>query len=249
MAKIVKICGIKTVDAAAEAVRSGADLLGMIMVPGRARTIDTGVAQQITELIRKTRKSKNVRFQTVNEIIDQLQKEEFADFNQYSEKLTELVLENGPFSVGVFRNQKLDDVFELAKQVSLDCIQLHGSEDKVEYFEANDGLYLINPRYVIPQDNETMKIQFGQFHKYPGFGLPLLDSEAGGEGKVIDWSLINDLTFGNFILAGGLTPSNLAETAPLLNLLGYDVSGGVEDDQGVKDLQKIRDFIRIGKSL
>lgn len=249
MVKLVKICGIKTVDAAAEAVSSGADLLGMIMVPGRARTIDTGVAQEITALIRTTRKSKNVRFQTVNEIIKQLQQEEFVDFNQYSEKLTGFILENGPFSVGVFRNQKLQEVFELAKEVGLDCVQLHGSEDKVEYFQANDGQYLINPRYVIPQDNEAMKIQFELFHKYPGFGLPLLDSEAGGEGKVIDWSLINDLSFGNFILAGGLTPGNLSQTLPLNNLLGYDVSGGVENDQGQKDLQKIRDFIKIGKSL
>lgn len=249
MRKLVKICGIKTEEAAAEAVESGADFLGMIMVPGRARTIDIDVARQISEMVRNKRKMADRQFQTIKQINDYLKLQKFDSFKQYSEKLAELIIENGPFSVGVFRNQNLKDVWNLAEIVGLDCIQLHGNEDKLQFLQANDGKYLINPRYVIPQDIEIMKNHFSQYHKFSSFGLPLLDSEAGGEGKVIDWSLINDLHFGNFLLAGGLTPKNLHQTQDLKNLLGYDVSGGVEDENGLKDLQKIRDFVKIGKSL
>lgn len=246
MVKLVKICGVKTVEAAREAIDAGADMVGMIMVPKRARTVDVQIALEITELIRNKRRVKNAQFQSIREIILHLNGKS-TDFIDYVSQLTNLILENGPFSVGVFRNQDPTSVFALANEVNLDCIQLHGSEHIFDFLDSNDGKYLINKRYVIPKDIPLMKSNFEQYN-VPGFGIPLLDSEAGGEGVLIDWSLINELTFGKFILAGGLTPENLPETKTLKNLLGFDVSGGVETD-GAKDLKKVRQFVKAGKLL
>lgn len=250
MVKLVKICGLKTTDGCVEALEAGADLLGMIMVPGRARTVEMDVARDIVRLVKAKRSRNQTRFQTVPELLGFITESQFEDFNEFSQVWSDLVRENGPFIVGVFRNQPLEQVFAIATELELDFIQLHGSEDKVLFFNANSELkFGIIPRYVVPKDVDLMKQHFQQVHELHGFALPLLDSEAGGEGKVIDWSVLQQLEFGNFILAGGLTPTNLHETKDLPNLVGYDVSGGVEDDDGNKDCGKIRLFVAIGKSL
>ena len=51
--KVVKICGIKTVEAASVAIDNGANLLGCILVPNRARTIDLEVAKQIARMVKR----------------------------------------------------------------------------------------------------------------------------------------------------------------------------------------------------
>ena len=67
--------------------------------------------------------------------------------------------------------------------------------------------------------------------------------------KVIDWEYISDnLYFTRAILAGGLTPENIRDTKDINNILGFDVSGGVETD-GEKDFSKIVRFIAGGKSI
>ncbi|MCA3595461.1 MAG: phosphoribosylanthranilate isomerase [Methylobacterium sp.] len=71
----------------------------------------------------------------------------------------------------------------------------------------------------------------------------------GGHGKVFDWSILSALSPDlPFMVSGGLTPENVGEAIRTirgmgLNLLGVDVSSGVESAPGVKDLGKIRAFI------
>lgn len=252
MPKLVKICGLRTTQAAAKAVDSGSDMLGVIMVPNRKRSVSHSVAKEISQLARQAREASNRKFKSAAEIIDYVKKQNLTDYNQYFELYHRLLTENGPFLVGVFRNQNIDDVFELAEKCALDCIQLHGSEDARSYLERNtDGKYLIVKRYVIPDQIEEMTLFFTTVceRAEQGFAFPLLDSELGGEGHRIDWTLINDLK-GKFVLAGGLKPDNLHETVTYgKNVFGFDVSGGVEDGNGDKDLDKIELFVRNGKSI
>lgn len=71
----------------------------------------------------------------------------------------------------------------------------------------------------------------------------------GGHGKVFDWQILSALPPDlPFMLSGGLTPENVADAIRIirgmgLNLIGVDVSSGVESAPGVKDLGKIRAFI------
>lgn len=252
MTLLIKICGLRTVDAANQAIESGADLLGVIMVPGRKRTVSPTVAMEIAQLAKAKRKSLNRKLQTAQEVVQYMNSLTFSSHREYFQKFKSVVAENGPFLVGVFRNQNTDDVFQAASECNIDFIQLHGSEDMNEYLDRDGShKYAFIKRYVIPDHIQLMDEFFPTVVDLPrkGFAFPLLDSELGGEGQTIDWTLINDLD-GDFMLAGGLKPENVHETKPYLkNVFGFDVSGGVEDENGDKDLEKIHRFVINGKQV
>jgi phosphoribosylanthranilate isomerase len=66
----------------------------------------------------------------------------------------------------------------------------------------------------------------------------------GGTGKVFDWSLVVELAKRRrLVLAGGLTPSNVASAVAQVHPWCVDVASGVESAPGVKDLSKVRTFI------
>ena len=81
--KVVKICGIKTVEAASVAIDNGANLLGCILVPNRARTIDLEVAKQIARMVKRDRNPPP----------------KFAGGTptQHFEQVAQWIIENGPF--------------------------------------------------------------------------------------------------------------------------------------------------------
>lgn len=251
-----KICGLRTEDAAQKAVDSGADLLGIILVPGRKRTVDLEVAKKISGMVKLRRLEANREYKTVRQILSHLSTLKFNNIENYFIAFQKLILENGPFLVGVFRNQSIEEVFSMARNLDLDLIQLHGSENKENYLSYNERIeglrFAIIPRYVLPRDEDTVCKLFraalseGQI-SLPGLALPLLDTELGGEGKKIDWDMVNHLKGGKYILAGGLTPNNILEAKLLNNVLGFDVSGGVEDDKGDKDFAKIELFVSLVK--
>lgn len=248
MTQLVKICGLRTEEAATQAIDHGADLLGVIMVPNRKRTAEKAVVAEISKRAKDKRRELNRKLTTAQQLIDHLSTQTFNTHTEYFDAFQRLVVENGPFLVGVFRNQNVEEVFRAAEECSLDFIQLHGSEKEEDYLTRNQARYGIIKRYVLPTHVEHMGEFFPSLVENPrGFAFPLLDSELGGEGQTIDWTLIHELD-GRFILAGGLTPDNLSETVPYLDkVFGYDVSGGVESADGNKDLNKIAQFITNGK--
>ncbi|MCW8904333.1 MAG: N-(5'-phosphoribosyl)anthranilate isomerase, partial [Sedimenticola sp.] len=66
----------------------------------------------------------------------------------------------------------------------------------------------------------------------------------GGTGATFDWGRIPDTMRGRIILAGGLTPQNVAAAIRQVCPYAVDVSGGVEQEKGIKDEEKIRAFMR-----
>lgn len=242
---LVKICGLQTAEAALQAVSLGADLLGVIMVPNRKRTAERQVVARISEHVRQARATK--RFPSVQDLVSHMTSQTWDSPTAYADELARLIQENGPFLVGVFRNQDPAEVFAAAEDCGLDFVQLHGSEDVAAFTEHNQRRYGLIKRYVLP-DHVPLMAQIPEHNGSTAF-LALLDSEAGGEGQKIDWTLINGLD-GRFVLAGGLNADNLAETGPYLGTVhGFDVSGGVEDALGEKDLAEIDRFVRAGKAL
>jgi phosphoribosylanthranilate isomerase len=92
----------------------------------------------------------------------------------------------------------------------------------------------------------------------PDFFTPsvLLDSggagEFGGSGRIFPWEIARDFVLSHphlrVILAGGLTPGNVAEAVAMVRPFGVDVTSGVESAPGRKDHARLRDFIAAARA-
>ncbi|KAL1842848.1 hypothetical protein VTJ49DRAFT_4015 [Mycothermus thermophilus] len=231
---LVKICGTRSAEAAAEAVRAGADLVGMILVPGTRRCVSHETALAISAAVHSS-KSKSAA-------AEPSQASPLAtDFFSHS---TDLLRKKGPLLVGVFMDQPLSEVLEKQRLYNLDIVQLHGDEPA-------EWASLI-PVPVV------RKFRPGQ----PGLGargyhaLPLLDSGAGC-GKRLDADAVRKELERDphlrVILAGGLEPENVKEALEGLGKLaervvGVDVSSGVEVD-GEQSLERIGQFVKVAKAI
>ena len=138
-------------------------------------------------------------------------------------------------AVGVFVNEKAENVAWLLNSGVIDIAQLHGSED-AEYIRQlrslSDKPLIRACRIRTPED-------LAEAEQNPADAV-LLDSGAG-TGKTFDWSLIRNIGRPYF-LAGGLDPENVEAAIKMLKPYAVDVSSGIESD-GMKDQKKMRDFV------
>lgn len=149
-----------------------------------------------------------------------------------------------PMPVGVFVNPTVDEVAELAASLNLGAIQLSGDEapERCAEIAAATGLPVI--KAVRLHDEADLE----RLDDYIRADATLLvDTPArglyGGAGETGDWSLARRVAQQwPIILAGGLTPANVAEAVAVVAPRGVDVSSGVETDHA-KDIEKIRAFI------
>jgi phosphoribosylanthranilate isomerase len=138
--------------------------------------------------------------------------------------------------VGVFVNQPCEHVNEVAARVGLSVVQLHGDET-VEYASAID-----RPVLKAMSLNNTWQQESEQ---WPSQTMMLIDAHdpvrRGGTGRTIDWTEAASVAARRRVmLAGGLTPENVAVATAQVNPFGIDVSSGVEASPGVKDAAKLR---------
>lgn len=143
--------------------------------------------------------------------------------------------------VGVFVDPDAGLLERAIRDVSLDLIQFHGNEPP-EFCESCKRPYLKAVRMREGVDLHALA------RRYAGARALMLDSfeagKHGGTGKTFDWSLIpKDLKL-PFILAGGLTPENVASAVSAISPFAVDANGGVEASPGIKDHAKIEAFIR-----
>lgn len=239
---IAKICGLKTAEAAQVAIDHGATMLGMIMVPGRSRTVGEAEGLAISQLVRQVREQRKQQEEDNN--VQNLAKAGDSHFYVNSLKSRKVKGQQhspGPFLVGVFRNQPLSQVLELQKKYQLDYVQLHGDEP-LSWCESI-------PVPVIKRFTPGTE-QFPECLKSGLHVISLIDSPLGGEGKLVDRSTLKKYAQlgARFVIAGGLTPDNVKEVydngcEELQGMIGVDVSGGVESSEGVKDYDKIKRFL------
>jgi len=135
--------------------------------------------------------------------------------------------------VGVFRDHAPDSVADIAKNLQLAAVQLHGSEDQS---------YIDNLRPLLPAECQIWKAlsvkesmparELNQVDRY------VLDNGKGGTGQRFDWSKLAGQDLSNVLLAGGLGADNCVEAAQL-GCAGLDFNSGVEREPGIKDADKI----------
>jgi phosphoribosylanthranilate isomerase len=147
--------------------------------------------------------------------------------------------------VGVFADPAPEDVFSAMHQCGLNLLQFHGHE--TPEFCQQFGIMTM----------KAFRIRGAQsLLEIPNYGTDafLLDSyvpgKAGGTGETFNWDLAAEAAkFGKpIILAGGLTPQNVADAVRKARPFGVDVSSGVEQSPGKKDFEKMRAFIAAVRS-
>ena len=159
-------------------------------------------------------------------------------------------LETAPKVVGLFADQPLDEVNRTINACNLDLAQLCGAES-LDYCQ-NTAAQVIKVLH-IPQGQassaSTQELADKILAHVEAGHLVTLDRLVeglqGGTGESFDWSIAANLSrqAHNFLMAGGLSPDNVTQAVSMVRPWGVDVSSGVETG-GVKDHQKIRDFIQ-----
>ncbi len=146
-------------------------------------------------------------------------------------------------TVGIFVNQPLEWVRNIASTLRLDAIQLHGQEDAV-YARA-----LAKDFRIIKAVSFQEHLDPKTLHDFPAEAL-LLDGLKPGSGEVFDWSAASAWKdHPKLILAGGLTPENVSKGIAALNPYAVDTASGVEASIGIKDPSKIQHFVRAARNL
>jgi phosphoribosylanthranilate isomerase len=145
-------------------------------------------------------------------------------------------------TVGVFVNEEANRIIDIASEVGLTAVQLHGDESP-EFCERLGSIKTIKAIRV-GQDFDLSVIE-----RYL-VSMVLLDSDIsgsyGGTGQRFDWRIaIEAKRLARIILAGGLTTDNVWEAITHVRPAAIDVCSGVEAEPGRKDLDKLRRFMAI----
>jgi len=148
--------------------------------------------------------------------------------------------EAAPDLVGVFVNEDAAFINDVAQQVGLQFVQLHGDEPPEFCAKIN--------RPVIKALRLQNGADSGLINAYHNTAWRvMLDTPTpqwGGTGETHDWQLAHEIArTTQIILAGGLTPENVAEAIRQVHSWGVDVSSGVETNRQ-KDTGKIRAFVK-----
>jgi len=196
----VKICGITNREDALDAVRHGADAIGLVFYPPSPRAVTVPQAAAAVAALPP--------FVTV---------------------------------VGLFVDAGRAAIAEVLRGVRIDLLQFHGSEPPEDC--AGHGRPYI--KAVRMRGGTDLVAERARYADASALLVDAYQADApGGTGTTFDWSLIPPALAPELILAGGLTPDNVATAVRQVRPYAVDVSGGVEREKGRKDPGKIAAFMR-----
>jgi len=155
----------------------------------------------------------------------------------------------GVCKVALVVNPTDADLDAMMASVPIDMLQLHGHEtpDRIAQIKDRFGLPVMKAVGIADESDLAQLSDYSQVADQI-----LVDAKPpknadlpGGNGLSFDWRLIAKRRWATpWMLAGGLTPDNVAEAVRLTGAQQVDVSSGVEVSAGVKDIQLISDFVR-----
>jgi phosphoribosylanthranilate isomerase len=146
-------------------------------------------------------------------------------------------------TVGVFRDHLAREVIEMAEEVGLRAVQLHGAETPATSAQVHERIPVLI-RAMAAGDPQLDEID------RHGADVLLLDAPTPGGGVPFDWSLVGDLTRRHrVLLAGGLRPDTVEDAIRTVRPWGVDVASGVEASIGRKDPDAVRAFVTAAKAV
>jgi len=161
-------------------------------------------------------------------------------------------LPSGILKVGVFVNHNINQIADIIQKVGLDAVQLHGDEHPALFSELPPHVRIVRAHRCGREGLAPLARYLGECHALGRMpDAILIDADAGasfgGSGSLADWALIRDqkhLVDGlPLLLAGGLTPDNVATAIEAVSPNGVDVASGVEREPGRKDSRLIVRFV------
>jgi phosphoribosylanthranilate isomerase len=214
----IKICGITSVDDARAAVEAGADAIGLNFYEKSPRCVTIEKSKEIGSALHSVEIAR----------------------------------------IGVFVNKSAAEMEFIMLLGRLTGLQLHGDEtpDDVASFERSTDCTLIRVRRL--GDRGVAAIAEDLAACMRAGRLPdailvdaLTPGRYGGTGDTVSWVGLADykrwLGDTPLILAGGLTPANVAEAIRIVRPHAVDVASGVESSPGKKDVAKMRDFVAVAR--
>lgn len=159
------------------------------------------------------------------------------------EHAAKIVAQLPPFvtTVALFVNADAETINEVVTRVGIDLLQFHGNECP-DYCAQHGRPWIKAIR--MKEDTDLHK----SLEDYAAARALLLDAYRpgvpGGTGETFDWQRIPADIAGRIVLAGGLDADNIAQAVEQVQPYAVDVSGGVEASKGIKDENKIAQFMR-----
>lgn len=234
----VKICGCMRVADAVAAAEAGADFVGIMFANSRRRVsaqeaalIVRAVGTPLREMGQDEPPPLHPgRFDSVE-----------AWFAHGADALDRLLARKRPLTVGVFEDQPIEEVNQLADESGIDLIQLSGHEPWSDCLAANrQTIKALRPAQGMSQSAIMDYIE-------PNAALAFMLDPSRGTGMTGDWDAARGVAARIPLwLAGGLTPANVGEAIAVVAPWCVDVSSGVETN-GAKDPAKIAEFVRAVK--
>lgn len=225
---IIKVCGMREPENIRAVEELGVDMIGFIFVPQSKRY---------------------VRMISSNAGI-------LPDYADERQNETSAAGKKAPLRVGVFVDDMPQNIITRIYNYNLDYVQLHGDESAVMIDnlrrsvdpDIHKGLKIIKA-ISVASENDVKR-----WREYEGHADMLLfdtkGDEAGGNGRHFDWELLNAYD-GNipFLLSGGIDIDDALEIRKINNPMfaGVDINSRFETEPAVKDVEKIRNFIRLLK--
>ena len=157
--------------------------------------------------------------------------------------------------VGLFVNHSVEEIILTCERCNIKTVQLHGDETPQLLSQlqiSNTGLKIIRAFRMGPDGLEPLENYLQECEKLSvKLFACLIDARVegmyGGSGQTVPWEQLaaeyQRDTWPKLVLAGGLTPQNVAEAIRIVQPWGVDVAGGVESSPGVKDLELVERFI------
>ena len=249
--QLVKVCGITNADDALVACRAGANLIGVIFANKSSRKVTAEQARQVVQAVREFGERRTaVRIQPPNA-------PNAAPLPHLVASTAALMeaARPSPMVVGVFQNHDLAFVRDMVQQCGLDLVQLHGSEGMAAASQCGVPAIRVVDVAVDAETGETssgvVETLLESITTDPV--AILLDTAikgdkagGGGTGAAFNWSIAEQIQNAGLpvILAGGLTPETVGDCVGSTRPFGVDVGSGVETSPGIKDHQKVRDFVQ-----
>ncbi len=150
--------------------------------------------------------------------------------------------------VGVFVNYNLNELNKLIKIINLKYIQLHGNENNtyISTLKKKNNLTIIKA-ITIEDKNDLKKIELYSKADFFLFDYKSKNNEMpGGNAKSFDWSILKNINISKpWFISGGINKNNIKKLLETLNPYGIDISSGVEDKPGFKNVKKIKEIVKI----